>query len=68
MKATVLYEIYSISWATACRKFKKTFETMDELVKFYNDLRNRKSVGAIYDARVRKVMSDYKFIDAEIAL
>ena len=68
METKVLYEIFSISWATACRKYNKAFSTMEELVKFYNELRNRKSVGAIYDIRSRKVLSNYRFIDSEISL
>lgn len=41
---------------------------MDELKKFYDVLRSRKSVRAIFDARVRRVMSDYRIIDTAIEL
>lgn len=68
MEKTIKYEIYGISWATACKTFRKTIDTKDELKKFYNELRSRKSVRAIFDARVRRVMSDYKLIDIDIEL
>lgn len=68
METKVKYEIYSISWGTDCRTFKKVFDTIDELKKFYNVLRSRKSVRAIFDTRVRRVMSDYRIIDTAIEL
>lgn len=63
----VLYEVFSINRATPCRKFRKAFCTFSELEKFYNELRLRKSVCAIYDIRCRKVLSNFKFIDTEIS-
>ena len=61
-----LYEIYGISWATACRQHRKTFDTIEELRAFYETLIARKSVRAIFDVRRRIVTADYQIHDTAI--
>lgn len=61
-----LYKIYGLSWATACKQYRKTFDTIEELRAFYKTLIARKSVRAIFDIRLRIITEDYKIHDTTI--